>query len=142
MAAALAAVVAGVESEGCTARVVRVRATFDLGVLGLTAAQLAGSGVGVGLQAKGTAVINRRDLPPLACLELLSIAPLLTAELYRDLGANAAGYAKGEQPEPLRNPYTDQAIEGRYHAEVVALAAVEREACEAGAPPVELEVAE
>jgi propanediol dehydratase large subunit len=54
---------------------VRVRSTFDLGVIGLTAAWLAGSGFGVGPQAEGTAVINRRDLPPLACLELLSIAP-------------------------------------------------------------------
>ena len=122
------------------ARVVRVRSTFDLGVMGLTAAQLAGSGIGVGLQAKGTAVINRRDLPPLACLELLSIAPILTAELYRDLGVNAARYAQGLQPEPVRNPYTDQAIEGRYHAEVVALTAVEREACVRDAPPVDLEV--
>jgi propanediol dehydratase large subunit len=133
-------IVAGIEQEGCTARVVRVRSTVDLGVIGLTAAQLAGSGIGVGLQAKGTAVINRRDLPPLACLELLSIAPILTARLYRDLGVNAARYARGLQPEPVRNPYTDQAIEGRYHAEVVALAAVEREACVPGAPPVELEV--
>jgi propanediol dehydratase large subunit len=139
---ALLEIVAGIGGEGCTARIVRVRSTFDLGVMGLTAARLAGSGIGVGLQAKGTAVINRRDLPPLACLELLSIAPLLTAELYRDLGVNAARYAKGLQPEPVRNPYTDQAIEGRYHAEVVALAAVEREACAADAPPVELRVAE
>ena len=91
---------------------------------------------------KGTAVINRGDLPPLACLELLSIAPLLTAELYRDLGVNAARYAGGLQPDPVRNPYTDQAIEGRYHAEVVALTAVEREACRPDAPPVELRRAE
>ncbi len=139
---ALLEIVVGITGEGCQCRIVRVRSTFDLGVMGLTAARLAGSGIGVGLQAKGTAVINRRDLPPLACLELLSIAPILTAELYRDLGVNAARYARGLQPEPVRNPYTDQAIEGRYHAEVVALAAVEREACEGDAPPVELRVAE
>jgi len=139
---ALLQIVAGITAEGCTARIVRVRSTFDLGVMGLTAARLAGSGIGVGLQAKGTAVISRRDLPPLACLELLSIAPIITARLYRDLGVNAARYAKGQQPEPVRNPYTDQAIEGRYHAEVVALAAVEREACEDDAQPVELRVAE
>jgi propanediol dehydratase large subunit len=139
---ALLEIVVGITGEGCQCRIVRVRSTFDLGVMGLTAARLAGSGIGVGLQAKGTAVINRRDLPPLACLELLSIAPILTAELYRDLGVNAARYARGLQPEPVRNPYTDQAIEGRYHAEVVALAAVEREACESDAPPVELRVTE
>lgn len=112
-----------------------------LGVIGLAAAELAGSGVAVGLQAKGTALIHRSGLPPLACLELLSIAPLLTAEMYRELGANAAVYAKGRRPAPVRNPYTDQAIEARYHAEVVAaLVAIERGESVPGAPPVDLEV--
>ena len=137
---ALAQLVAGVEEQGCTARVVRVPSTVDLGVIGLTAAELAGSGVGLGLQAKGTALIHRKGLAPLACLELLSIAPLLTPEMYRELGANAARYAKGERPSPVRNPYTDQAIEARYHAEVVALVAIERGESVPGAPPVELEV--
>ena len=139
--AALAQIVAGIESEGCAARVIRVPSTVDLGVIGLTAAELAGSGVGVGLQAKGTALIHRKGLPPLACLELLSIAPLLTAEMYRELGANAGCHARGERPAPVRNPYTDQAIEARYHAEVVSLVAVERGESVPGAPPVDLEVA-
>ena len=138
--AALAQLIAGVEEEGCTARVVRVPSTVDLGVIGLTAAELAGSGVGLGLQAKGTALIHHKGLAPLACLELLSVAPLLTPEMYRELGANAARYAKGERPSPVRNPYTDQAIEARYHAEVVALVAIERGESVPGAPPVELEV--
>ena len=137
---ALAHVIDGIEAEGGTARVVRVPSTVDLGVIGLTAARLAGSGVGVGLQAKGTALIHRRDLPPLACLELLSIAPLLTAEMYRALGANAARHALGLRPDPVRNPYTEQAVEARYHADVVALIAIEREASAPGASPVELEV--
>jgi propanediol dehydratase large subunit len=138
--AALRAVIAGIEAEGCTARIVRVPATVDLGVIGVTAARLAGSGVAVGLQAKGTALIHRRDLQPLACLELLSIAPLLTADRYRELGANAARHARGERPAPVRNPYTEQAIEARYHADVVALVAIERDASEPGAAPVELEL--
>jgi propanediol dehydratase large subunit len=137
---ALRQIVAGIEEEGGIARIVRVPSTVDLGVIGLTAAQLAGSGIGVGLQAKGTALIHRRDLQPLACIELLSIAPLLTPEMYRALGVNAARHAKGQRPAPVRNPYTEQAIEARYHADVVALVAIEREACVQGAPPVELEV--
>ena len=137
---ALAAIVAGIEDAGCVARVVRVPSTVDLGVIGLTAAELAGSGFGVGLQAKGTALIHHKGLAPLACLELLSIAPLLSAVTYHELGANAAGYAKGERPAPVRNPYTDQAIEARYHAEVVALIAIERGESVPGAPPVDLEV--
>ena len=137
---ALAQIVAGLEGEGCTGRIVRVPSTVDLGVIGLTAAELAGSGVGVGLQAKGTALIHRRGLAPLACLELLSIAPLLTAEMYRELGANAGRHAKGLRPAPVRNPYTEQAIEARYHAEVVSLVAIERGDSVPGAPPVDLEV--
>jgi propanediol dehydratase large subunit len=137
---ALGQIVAGIESEGCTARIVRVPSTVDLGVIGLTAAELAGSGVAVGLQAKGTALIHRKGLAPLACLELLSIAPLLTAEMYKELGANAGRHAKGQRPAPVRNPYTDQAIEARYHAEVVALIAIERGESVSGAPPVDLEV--
>ncbi len=141
VAEALAQIIAGIESEACGARIVRVPSTVDLGAIGLTAAELAGSGVGVGLQAKGTALIHRKGLPPLACLELLSIAPLLTAELYRELGVNAGRHAKGQRPAPVRNPYTDQAIEARYHAEVVALIAIERGESVPGAPPVDLEVA-
>jgi propanediol dehydratase large subunit len=137
---AVTQVVAGIEAEGCTARIVRVPSTVDLGVIGLTAAELAGSGVAVGLQAKGTALIHRRGLAPLACLELLSIAPLLTAELYRELGSNAGRHAKGHRPSPVRNPYTDQAIEARYHADVVALIAIERGESVPGAPPVDLEL--
>ena len=41
---ALAAIVEGIESGGCVARLVRVPSTVDLGVIGLTAAELAGSG--------------------------------------------------------------------------------------------------
>ena len=80
---------AGLEEEGCRARVVRVNTTIDLGMVGLTAARLAGSGIGIGLQGKGTALIHRRDLPPLANLELYSMAPVITPDLYRLLGANA-----------------------------------------------------
>jgi propanediol dehydratase large subunit len=137
---ALEQIVAGLEAEGCTARIVRVPSTVDLGVIGLTAAELAGSGVGVGLQAKGTALIHRKGNAPLACLELLSIAPLLTAEMYRELGANAGRHARGLRPAAVRNPYTDQAIEARYHAEVVSLIAVERGETVPGAPPVDLAV--
>ena len=80
------------------------------------------------------------DLPPLACLELFSIAPLMTAGLYRELGRNAGRHARGLRPVPVRNPYTDQAIEARYHAEVVSLVAVERSESQAGVAPVDVEV--
>ena len=117
---------AGLEEQGCTARVVRVNSTLDLGLVGLTAARLAGSGIGIGLQGKGTALIHRRDLPPLANLELYSMAPVITPPLYRLLGSNAGRHAKGATPVPARNPYTDEAVEARYHTSVIALVALER----------------
>jgi len=130
----------GLEEEGCRARIVRVDSTLDLGMIGLTAARLAGSGIGIGLQGKGTALIHRRDLPPLANLELYSIAPVVTAELYRLLGTNAARHAKGATPVPARNPYTDEAIEARYHTTVIALVALERGCTDPAAAPQELEL--
>ncbi len=134
----LAELLAGLEEEGCTGRVVRFNDTVDLGRIGLAAARLAGSGIGIGLQGKGTALIHRRDLAPLANLELYSVAPAVTPELYRLLGANAARHAKGGTPDPARNPYTDEAIEARYHTTVIALMALERAWVKPGAPPEEL----
>src|SRR5215469_9471079 len=134
----LAELLAGLEEEGCTGRVVRFNDTVDLGRIGLAAARLAGSGIGIGLQGKGTALIHRRDLAPLANLELYSVAPAVTADLYRLLGANAARHAKGGTPDPARNPYTDEAIEARYHTTVIALMALERAWVTAGAAPEQL----
>jgi propanediol dehydratase large subunit len=134
----IAELLAGLEEEGCRGRVVRFNDTVDLGRIGLAAARLAGSGIGIGLQGKGTALIHRRDLAPLANLELYSVAPAVTPELYRLLGANAARHAKGGTPDPARNPYTDEAIEARYHTTVIALMALERAWVKPGAPPEEL----
>ncbi len=130
---------AGLEEEGCVGRIVRINDSLDLGMIGLTAARLSGSGISVGLQAKGTALIHRRDLAPLANLELYSVAPTITRELYRMLGINAGRHAKGATPEPVRNPYSDEAIEARYHTKVVSLVAIERN-CVTNASPETLEV--
>ena len=129
---------AGLEEEGCVGRVVRFNDSVDLGRIGLAAARLAGSGIGIGLQGKGTALIHRRDLAPLANLELYSVAPTVTPALYRLLGANAARHAKGGTPDPARNPYSDEAIEARYHTTVIALMELERRRMVPGAPPEEL----
>lgn len=129
---------AGLEEEGCVGRIIRVNDTVDLGRIGLMAARSSGSGIGIGLQAKGTALIHRRDLAPLANLELLSVAPTLTRADYRLLGINAGRHAKGATPEPGRNPYSDEAIEARYHTAVVALVAIERSCLVPGAAPDQL----
>jgi propanediol dehydratase large subunit len=133
-------VLAGIEEEGLAARVVRVLRSIDLGMVGWIAAQLSGSGVSVGLQGKGTALIHRADLPPLGNLELFSIAPRVTPELYRGLGRNAARYAKGSPVEPLLLPESSEPLGPKYHARVVQLVALERRAS-ADSGPVELQVA-
>lgn len=137
---AIEELLAGLEEEGCTGRIVRINDTIDLGLIGLTAARLAGSGIGIGLQAKGTALIHRRDLTPLANLELYSVAPTLDRAAYRQLGINAGRHAKGSTPEPQRNPYSDEAIEARYHTTVVSLVAIERQHCRPGVDPELLEL--
>jgi propanediol dehydratase large subunit len=131
---------AGLEEEGCRGRIIRINDTVDLGMIGLTAARLSGSGIGIGLQAKGTALIHRRDLSPLANLELYSVAPTVTPELYRALGINAGRHAKGATPEPLRNPYSDMAIEARFHTKVVSLVAIERTCLHPELGPEDLEL--
>lgn len=56
-------VIAGIEEEGCVARVVRVTRTTDVGFITNYAARLAGSGIGIGIQSKGTTVISQKVLP-------------------------------------------------------------------------------
>ncbi len=62
---------------------------------------MSGSGIAVGLQSRGTAVIQRRDLAPLNNLELFPQAPNLTLESYRAIGRNAARYARSEATQPV-----------------------------------------
>jgi len=108
-------IMAGIEEEGLKARVVKNYTTADVGFVGHKAAQLSGSGIGIGLQSKGTVLIHQKDLNPLANLELFPQAPLLDLKTYRQIGKNAARYAKGENPDPVptRN---DQMARPKYQA--------------------------
>lgn len=92
---------AGIEEEGMVPRVVKVLDTSDVAFMALEAAKLSGSGIGIGIQSKGTAVIHQRDLYPLSNLELFPQAPLMTLEMYRAIGKNAARYVKGEAVTPI-----------------------------------------
>jgi propanediol dehydratase large subunit len=136
----LRAVVQGISAAGVTPRIVRMRHTADTSFLGLSAANISGSGIGIGLQAKGTAVIHRADRLPHHNLELFSNAPITTLEHYRRLGANAAAYARGEDPEPVIVPTRGEAMGARYHAEVALIYAIETGLCAEGAEPEEIAV--
>ena len=92
---------AGIEEEGMVSRVAKILDTSDVCFMALEAAKLSGSGIGIGIQSKGTTVIHQKDLYPLSNLELLPQAPLMTLDTYRKIGKNAAKYVKGEQVVPV-----------------------------------------
>lgn len=131
--------IAGIEEEGLKARVIKVYRSSDVAVCGHDAAELSGSGIAVGLQSKGTAVIHQKDLPQLSNLELFPQAPLIDLETYRAIGKNAAKYAKGESPAPVpvRN---DQMARPAYQAKAALLHIKETEHVTPGKKPVEMQV--
>jgi propanediol dehydratase large subunit len=129
-----------IEARGLKARIVRFNHTADTSFLGLSAARLSGSGIGIGLQAKGTAVIHQRDRLPHNNLELFSNSPITQIGHYRKLGTNAAAYALGEMPEPVVVPMRGQAMGSRYHARVAMIYAIETALTVSNAKPEEIEV--
>ena len=141
LSAILRELVGGIAEGGARVRVVRMKHTADTSFLGLSAARLAGSGVGIGIQAKGTAVIHQKDRLPHNNLELFSNSPITRLEHYRRMGANAAAYALGEMPEPVVVPTRGEAMGSRYHARVALIYAIETELTSEGAVPEDVEVA-
>lgn len=128
---------AGIEEEGLTPRVVRILRTSDVSILANDGAKLSGSGIGIGIQSKGTTVIHQKDLFPLTNLELFPQAPLLQREHYRMIGKNAAKYAKGETPKPVPQ-MNDQMARPKYQAIAALLHIKETEHVVVNAKPVEL----
>lgn len=131
----LAALIAGIREGGGLPRVVRMHHTADTSFLGLSAARLAGSGFGIGIQAKGTAVIHQKDRLPHLNLELFSNSPLVSIEQYRAMGRNAGRMTRGERPEPIIVTNDGQALSARFHPRVALLYAVETDLVRDGAQP-------
>ncbi len=120
---------AGIEEQGLQYRFIRVQRTADVGFIAHEAAKLSGSGIGIGIQSRGTTVIHQKDLPPLSNLELFSQAPLVDLDTFRAIGRNAAQYAKGESPAPVpvRN---DQMARPKYQAKAALLHIKETQLCD------------
>ncbi len=135
----LVALVDGVRQAGGEPRLVRVRRSSDVGFIGHDGARLSGSGIAVGLQSKGTALIHRADLEPLDNLELFGMAPSLTLESYRQIGSNAAGYALGLPVAPVPT-VMDNYARAKLIVRTTLLHARETAAIVHGATPVELEL--
>ncbi len=136
----LRAVADGVREGGARPRLVRVRRVSDVAFIGHDGAKLSGSGVAVGLQSKGTAVIHRADLQPLDNLELFGMSPLYSLESYRAMGRNAAAYALGRPVGPVPTAL-DNFARAKLIVRTTLLHARETAAAVPGAVPVELELA-
>jgi hypothetical protein len=137
--AVLEAVCEGVREGGATPRLVRIRRVADVAFVGHDGARLSGSGVAVGLQSKGTAVIHREDLQPLDNLELFGMSPLYSLASYRAIGLNAAGYALGRRVGPVPTEL-DNFARAKLIVRTTMLHAAETRAIVPGAPPVALEL--
>jgi propanediol dehydratase medium subunit len=138
-AAVLRELMAGIEEEGVKARVVRIWHTSDVAFAAHTGAKLSGSGIGIGIQSRGTTVIHQRDLFPLQNLELFPQAPVIDLETYRAIGRNAARYAKGDTPTPVAQK-NDQMARPKYQAIAAVFHIRETSFVKPDVKPVELEV--
>ncbi|HUG65747.1 MAG TPA: propanediol/glycerol family dehydratase large subunit [Gaiellaceae bacterium] len=137
--AVLDAVCEGIREAGGEVRIVRVQRVADVAFIAHDGARLSGSGVAIGLQSKGTAVIHRADLQPLDNLELFGMSPLYTLESYRAMGRNAAGYALGSRVGPVPTQL-DNFARAKLIVRTTLLHALETQAIVPGADPVELEL--
>lgn len=132
------AIISGITEGGGNARLVRIMHTADTSFVGLSAAKLSGSRIGIGIQSKGTAVLHRSDRLPHLNLELFSNAPLVLLDHYKQLGWNAARHTFGEAPEPVVVPFRGEALSARFHARVAILFALETEMTNPKAEPIQL----
>ena len=127
---------AGVEEEGMIPRVIKVLKTSDVCFMGLEAAKLSGSGIGIGLQSKGTTVIHQKDLYPLSNLELFPQAPLMSLDTYRAIGKNAAKYVKGEKVTPIEGQ-NDPMVRANYQVKAALMHIKETEQVDTSIPFIE-----
>lgn len=117
---------AGIEEEGMGSRVVKVLDTSDVAFMALESAKLSGSGIGIGIQSKGTTVIHQKDLYPLTNLELFPQAPLITLDMYRKIGRNAAKYVKGEKVTPIEC-INDPTVRAKFQVKAALMHIIETE---------------
>jgi propanediol dehydratase large subunit len=136
----LQAICEGIRTADASPRVVRVRRVADVAFIAHDGAQLSGSGIALGIQSKGTAVIHRSDLEPLDNLELFGMSPLYSLESYRAMGRNAAGYALGRRVGPVPTEL-DNFARAKLIVKTTLLHARETQAVQPGAAAVEIELA-
>ena len=97
-----------------------------------------GSKVGIGIQAKGTAVIHHADRLPHNNLELFSNAPITKLDALSRARLQRVAPRDGELPEPVVVPNHGEAMGSRYHARVALIYAIETSLTVDGASPEEI----
>ena len=112
-------------TSSCSLSIIDWSIKLDSKASGFDAARLSGSGIGIGLQAKGTAVIHQKDRLPHNNLELFSNAPLTKLLHYELMGFNSTQYAKETIPEPIIVQTKGEALGARFHARVALTYAIE-----------------
>ncbi|WP_173917579.1 propanediol/glycerol family dehydratase medium subunit [Halobacillus sp. Marseille-Q1614] len=132
-------ILSGIEEQGAESRVIRSLSTADLAFMAHGAAKMSGSGISIGLQSRGTAVIHQQNLDPLSNFELFPQSPLITLETYRMIGRNAAMYALGESPNPVP-VVNDQMARPKYQAAAALLYLKECQSRIRDQKPIELKV--
>ena len=137
--AVLRELMAGIEEEGMKPRIIRVWHTSDVAFVGKRGAELSGSGISIAIQSRGTTVIHQRDLFPLQNIELFPQAPVLDLATYRNIGRNAARYAKGDSPAPVAQ-ISDQMARPKYQAIAAVYHIRETEFVDSSKKPMDLEV--
>ncbi len=135
--AVLEAILTGIAKEGLTARIVKVYHSSDCAAIGHVASWLSGSGIGIGMQSRGTTIIHKKGLAPLNNLELFPQSPSLTLETYEMIGRNAARYAKSQSPTPVPVK-VDNTARLRLIVKTALLHRHETEAIRPDQPPLEL----
>lgn len=138
-AAILREIFAGIEEEELKPRLIRVWRDADLAFIGFDGAKLSGSGIAISIQSRGTTLIHQRDLLPLTPLELFPQAPSIDLSMYRQIGKNAAQYAKGDSPSPVPQE-NDPMSRPRWQAIAAVFHVREAEFVKPEEKPVELKV--
>lgn len=110
-------IMSGIEEEGMSTQVVRVYKSSDVSHIAVEGGWFSDSGICIGLQSTGAAVIHQRDLPPQSHLDHFPYPWLLIPTTYRNIGKNAVKYARGESPAPV-SVLNDQRVQQHYQLKV------------------------
>jgi propanediol dehydratase medium subunit len=130
---------AGIEEEGLKPRVIKVMDSAQTARIAQTAAEYSGSGIGIGVQLQGAAVICKKNSFQSLPVEWYPQVSAASKNSYREIGRNAARYAKDSAPHPV--PLENSSPElPPYQAKLALLLRQETEKVCQGEKAIELKI--